>query len=85
MRYAHLVSVGTANGIPAEFTSTGSSEISDHRKLRTSEVGVGYTRATYAIESGMKLGPYEILGPLGAGGMGEVIARGTRGWGAMWR
>ena len=24
------------------------------------------------LEAGMKLGPYEILSPLGAGGMGEV-------------
>ena len=25
-----------------------------------------------ALEPGSKLGPYEVLGPLGAGGMGEV-------------
>jgi len=25
-----------------------------------------------ALTSGMKLGPYEVLSPLGAGGMGEV-------------
>jgi hypothetical protein len=25
------------------------------------------------LSTGMRLGPYEIAGPLGAGGMGEVI------------
>jgi hypothetical protein len=31
-----------------------------------------------SIVAGARLGPYEILAALGAGGMGEAIARGTR-------
>jgi hypothetical protein len=33
-----------------------------------------------ALTSGTRLGPYEILTPLGAGGMGRFTGRGTRGW-----
>jgi len=31
------------------------------------------------LSSGSRLGPYEVLAPLGAGGMGECTGRGTRG------
>ena len=34
------------------------------------------------LTSGSRLGGYEILSPIGAGGMGEAIAPGTPGWGA---
>jgi hypothetical protein len=35
------------------------------------------------MNSGDKLGPYEILSPIGAGGIGEVYRATIHGWGAM--
>jgi len=37
-----------------------------------------YRGARVALTSGAKLGPYEIQSSIGAGGMGECIARDTR-------
>src|SRR5262249_29943571 len=40
---------------------------------RGHDAGLRYNRATkMGITAGSKLGPYEILAPIGAGGMGEV-------------
>jgi hypothetical protein len=36
-----------------------------------------------ALGPGVRLGAYEITSRIGAGGMGEVFARGTPRWAAM--
>src|SRR6266508_3140847 len=51
-----------------------------HGLSRTVKAGISpeartiepYNRLTLSLQSGTRLGPYEIVGPLGAGGMGEV-------------
>ena len=37
------------------------------------------------LAAGLRLGPYEILAPLGAGGMGEVLRARTAASAARWR
>jgi len=37
------------------------------------------------LTAGSKLGPYEILGPLGAGAWAKCIARGIHAWGVKSR
>src|SRR5882762_4641581 len=57
----------------ARSSATGSdSFVRKDKSYRQPSVSAGIIHATVALTSGTKLGPYEIVAPLGAGGMGEV-------------
>ena len=43
-----------------------------YKPLHAARPSLSYTLRRLALTAGTRLGPYEILAPLGAGGMGEV-------------
>jgi hypothetical protein len=49
------------------------------------EPAAGAAAQKLAVTPGTRLGPYEVTGLLGAGGMVRSTARGIRGSGATWR
>ncbi len=68
-----------ATGRPVSSILCGSAERARRLSSRAAWTSVGYNSLYMPFEAGARLGPYEIIGPIGSGGMGEIYrARDTR-------